>query len=153
MSNQKSDDNKKSMQRIGIECLGFNVRKTARVLAKAFDETLAPCGLKNTQFSILVGLHVRGPVNVQAFSDILKMDRTTLTRNLGPLERQGLIRITTGSDRRSRSIALTEAGEKLLQQAVPLWQHLQQRLVDGLGNDQADQLRKTLRELSKVASE
>jgi DNA-binding MarR family transcriptional regulator len=152
MSNQKSDDNKKSMQRIGIECLGFNVRKTARVLAKAFDETLAPCGLKNTQFSILVGLHVRGPVNVQAFSNLLKMDRTTLTRNLGPLERQGLIRINTGSDRRSRSIALTDAGEELLQQAVPLWQELQKRLVDGLGNDQADQLRKTLRNLTRVVS-
>lgn len=151
MSSQDSD-NKKAMRRIGLECLGFNVRKAARVLAKAFDEALAPCGLKNTQFSMLVGLHVRGPVNVQAFSDLLKMDRTTLTRNLGPLERQGLICITPGSDRRSRTIALTDAGEKLLQQAVPLWQQLQQRLVDGLGDDQARQLRKTLRDLTKVAS-
>jgi len=152
MSSQKTADNEKSMQRIGLECLGFNVRKTARVLAKAFDEALAPCGLKNTQFSILVGLHVRGPVNVQAFSDLLKMDRSTLTRNLGPLERQGLICITTGSDRRSRTITLTDVGEELVQQAVPLWQQLQQRLVNGLGSDQADQLRKTLRALTKVAS-
>jgi DNA-binding MarR family transcriptional regulator len=152
MSSKKSADNNKSMQRIGLECLGFNVRKTARVLAKAFDEALLPCGLKNTQFSILVGLHVRGPVNVQTFSNLLKMDRSTLTRNLGPLERKGLIRLTTGSDRRSRSIALTDAGEELLQQAVPLWQQLQKRLVDGLGNDQADQLRTTLRNLTRVAS-
>lgn len=140
------------MQRIGLECLGFNVRKTARVLAKAYDEALAPCGLKNTQFSMLVGLQVRGPVSIQAFSDLLKMDRTTLTRNLGPLERQGLILIATGSDRRSRTIALTDAGEALLQTAVPLWEQMQKRLVDGLGNDQAEQLRNTLRELTKVAS-
>lgn len=136
---------------IGRDCLAFNVRKTARILAKAYDEALAPCSLKSTQYSILVGIRVRGPLPMQEFANLMKMDRTTLTRNLKPLERRGLLRLSSGSDRRSRSIAITADGEKLLTEAIPLWQGVQERLVSALGSEAADKFRQGLTALTEIA--
>ena len=61
------------------------------------------------------------------------MDRTTLTRNLKPLERRGLLSITPGSDQRTREVALTNRGHSLLAQAIPLWEDAQSRVLENLG--------------------
>jgi DNA-binding MarR family transcriptional regulator len=135
---------------IGRDCLAFNVRKAARILARAYDEALSPCSLKSTQYSILVGIHVRGAVAMQEFADLMKMDRTTLTRNLKPLERRGLLSLSTGRDRRSRSIALTPEGEKLLRKAIPLWEGVQNNLVSALGFEATERFYQGLATLSKI---
>ena len=136
---------------MGSECLGFNVRKTARILARAFDEAFAPCGLKNTQVPILVTLHTAGPLQVGALAEQLDLDRTTLPRNLGPLERRGLVRVEQGADRRTRTIRITDAGETVLRDAIPLWRILQERLVAALGPERASRLREDLRDLAQAA--
>jgi DNA-binding MarR family transcriptional regulator len=136
---------------IGAECMGYNVRKTARLLAKAYDDALAPCSLKSTQFSVLVGLHAKGPLGMKELADILKMDRTTLTRNLKPLERRRLVRVQVGNDLRQRAITLTEEGVKLLADAIPLWRRVQRRLVSLLGEGEAAQLLSALHSLDKIA--
>lgn len=136
---------------IGSECLGFNVRKTARILAKAYDDALAPCGLKGTQFSVLAGLRSQGPLAMNELAALLKMDRTTLTRNLKPLERRGLVQGQSGNDRRQRATALTEEGTKLLAEAIPHWIRVQSRLVSLMGESEAEQLRASLRTLDRIA--
>ena len=136
---------------IGRECLGFNVRKTARALANAYDEALSLCGLKNTQFTILAGLHVTGPITINEFSKTLSLDRTTLTRNLVPLERQELLEIHKGPDRRTKTVSLTVSGEERLQQAIPLWQKKQEQLVARIGEENSEELRSSLSQLTKAA--
>lgn len=136
---------------IGLECLVFNVRKTARILARAYDEALAPLALKSTQFSMLVGLSARGPLAMKEFAELLKMERTTLTRNLRPLERRGLVAVRRGADRRSRLLELTDQGRKTLAEAIPHWEGLQRRLTAEMGSAEASALRKRLHALSKLA--
>ena len=73
------------------------------------------------------------------------MDRTTLTRNMKPLEKQGFIRITSGKeDRREREVTLTLAGQEILSEALPLWKTVQQSVVQFLGKSRVTRLIKDL---------
>jgi DNA-binding MarR family transcriptional regulator len=77
------------------------------------------------------------------------MDRTTLARNLGPLERQGLISITVGKDRREKKVGLTPTGQKVLEEALNLWEEVQNRMIEKLGEDR---FRRLLKDLSVLHS-
>ena len=103
------------------DCLCFNLRKTMRAVSRLYDASLAPLGLKNTQFSLLAVLDGIGPSTVSNLAEYMVMERTTLTRNLRPLERDGLLSLAAGADRRQRVAKLTPAGRKLLAKALPLW--------------------------------
>jgi len=117
------------------DCACFNIRKSARVLTQHFDEIMHPCDLRATQFSILVVVSHLDAVTVSDLAGYLVMDRTTLTRNLRPLEKRGLINILPGKDRRTRLISLTHKGHKEFQRAIPLWEKAQISVLHYLGND------------------
>src|ERR687883_525561 len=103
-------------------CLCLHVQRAARTLARRFDEALRPVGLTSGQFSLLMSLNRPEPPTIGSVAALLAMDRTTLTANLKPLERRGLVRVTVDpSDRRSRRLVLTSAGRALLASAVPIW--------------------------------
>jgi DNA-binding MarR family transcriptional regulator len=119
---------------IAQNCACFNVRKAARAVTQFYDSTLKPSGLRATQFTLLVALSRRGKIGVTELADKLVMERTTLTRNLKPLQKQGLIEIAAGSDRRTRTIFITETGQKKLAAATPYWQQAQEVIAEGLGN-------------------
>src|SRR5215470_18702715 len=74
-------------------CNCLAVRSAARHVTQLYDQFLAPIGLRITQFSILAKLKRRGPLTINALADVMAMDRTTLGRNIQPLERDGLIAI------------------------------------------------------------
>jgi DNA-binding MarR family transcriptional regulator len=96
------------------ECNCFAVRAAARRVTQFYDQFLAPTGLRTTQFSVLAKLKWLGPLTINTLARDMVMDRTTLGRNILPLERDGLIRIEgTASDRRAKELHLTKAGEKL----------------------------------------
>src|SRR5206468_64193 len=100
-------------------CVCLAVRQAARHVTQFYDQFLAPSGLRTTQFSILAMLRRLGPITINALAADLVMDRTTLGRNILPLEREGLITVTKGtSDRRSKELRLTEAGRERLRHAV-----------------------------------
>src|SRR5580692_3548468 len=100
-------------------CLCLHVQRAARVLARRFDEALRPFELTNGQFSLMMSLNRPEPPPMAAVASLLAMDRTTLTAALKPLERRGLVKVSPGpGDRRSRLIALTTQGERLLARAV-----------------------------------
>jgi DNA-binding MarR family transcriptional regulator len=103
---------------------------------------MAPTGLRSTQFSILMVLKRIGPMTINALSAKLVMDRTTLGRNILPLEREGLVTIKkTPSDRRSKEVCLTEAGTERLRAAIEKWDDAQARFEASFGAERASELR------------
>jgi DNA-binding MarR family transcriptional regulator len=126
-------------------CVCFHLRKTARTVTQFYDRMLAPSGLRATQFTLLQVVHRVGALPFTVLAEGLGMDRTTLTRNLRPLERDGLVRTGTGpDDRRVRVVTLTPRGEKKLAEAEPLWARAHQRMTGGLGSATWQSLRRDL---------
>lgn len=121
-------------------CACSNLRKTARAVTQVYDESLRALGLRASQFALLTAVRLLGPVTVNNLAEAAIMDRTTLTRNLKPLEKQRLIRIEPGNDRRMREVSLTPQGESLLARAVPLWREAQCRMADNMGAERLDGL-------------
>jgi DNA-binding MarR family transcriptional regulator len=107
-------------------CLCLHVQRAARVVARRFDDALRPLGLTNGQFSLMVSLNRPQPASMNAVAALLAVDRTTLTANLKPLERRGLLKVSVdNNDRRNRTITLTAKGRKLLKTAYPIWEQTQ----------------------------
>ncbi|WP_430398069.1 MarR family winged helix-turn-helix transcriptional regulator [Ferrovibrio sp.] len=103
-------------------CLCLHVQRAARAVARRFDEALRPLDLTNGQFSLLMSLNRPEPPGMAPVAELLAMDRTTLTANLKPLERRGLLRVEVDADdRRQRRLILTDAGRALLAAAMPIW--------------------------------
>lgn len=103
-------------------CLCLAAQRAARTLARRFDEALRPAGLTSGQFSLLTSLNRAEPPSVGEVAEVLGMDRTTLTANLKPLERRGLVKTQVDpEDRRSRQVVLTGAGLQTLEIATPIW--------------------------------
>ena len=91
------------------------------------------------------------PLTLTRLAHTMAMDRTTLTRNLRPLERGGLVTIASGHDRRERQIAITARGQQLLAKALPLWEHLQVRVAEAFGMERLQQLFRELSDLRTVS--
>ena len=120
------------------ECNCFAVRSAARHVTQFYDQFLAPVGLRTTQFSILVRLKRMGPLTINTLANEMATDRTTLGRNILPLERDGLIRIEpAASDRRAKELHLTKAGEKRVQAGIKAWSQAQKRFETKLGSERA----------------
>jgi DNA-binding MarR family transcriptional regulator len=127
------------------ECNCFAVRSAARHVTQFYDQFLAPLGMRTTQFSILAKIKWRGPLTINELAKIMVMDRTTLGRNIQPLERDGLIRIeAVASDRRAKELHLTGTGEKRLQAALKAWIQAQTQFEAGVGAKRAAELRALL---------
>ena len=128
-------------------CLCLHVQRAARTLARCFDQALRPLGLTNGQFSLMMSLNRPEAPSLGSVSTLLAMDRTTLTANLKPLERRGLVAVSVDpEDRRGRRLALTPAGRALLAAAIPIWQEAH-AAVDRRVSD-PDRLRADLQALS-----
>ena len=103
-------------------CLCLAAQSAARTLARLFDEALRPVGITSGQFSLLMSLNSPEPPTLGAISSVLAMDRTTLTANLKPLERRGLVTsIVDAGDRRVRRLSLSKSGRATLRAALPIW--------------------------------
>ncbi|WNZ65245.1 MarR family winged helix-turn-helix transcriptional regulator [Myxococcus sp. MxC21-1] len=130
-------------------CLCLVVQQAARALARRFDEALRPVGLTHGQFSLLMSLNRPQPPSIGPVAELLAMDRTTLTANLKPLERRGLVKTTVDpADRRGRLLTLTDAGLQLLQSALPHWERMNEETERLLAQTDVDALRAGLRALS-----
>ncbi len=126
-------------------CNCLAVRQAARHITQYYDQFLAPVGLRTTQFSILARLKRRGPLTINALARDMVMDRTTLGRNVLPLEREGLIVIVKGStDRRSKEVRLTELGAERLRAAIDRWGQAQAGFETAFGSSRACELRHLL---------
>ncbi len=115
-------------------CACFNLRKASRAVTQYFEAALEPSGLKATQFSLLMVIQGLGTASLGRLAGALVMDRTTLTRNLRPLEKMNLVRIRTGADPRVREVSLTAAGKHKVEQGRCLWKPAQAKLTRGMGD-------------------
>lgn len=115
-----------SAQEMSRQCRCLAAQRQARKLARTYDAALKPVQLTSGQFSILASLNQPEPVPLTRLADILGLERTTLTRNLGALERGGFVASRADeSDRRVRQLALTVSGRAKLAAAMPLWRAAQ----------------------------
>jgi DNA-binding MarR family transcriptional regulator len=133
-----------------LACACASVRRTGRALAQVYDAILAPSGLRNTQFALLSRLDQETPVGMGDLADLLAMDRTTLTRALAPLERQGWVVVEAGADRRTRQVRLTASGAATREAARPLWQQAQAHVTGQFGEERLAALRQELAELTAL---
>lgn len=132
-------------------CACLNLRMAARALTHMYDGHLQEAGLRATQFSILSAVGLKGGLTISRLASLLVMDRTTLTRNLRPLEREGLIEIGRGQDRRTKALKLTAKGRERLAGALPLWQAAQRRFLDRFGAENWRALRQMLAAITAFA--
>jgi DNA-binding MarR family transcriptional regulator len=109
-------------------CICYNLQRAARYYARRHDEALRPAGLTNGQFAAMMMMMRPQAPTITALAGEMAMDRTTLTALIKPLERRRLVKATVDiEDRRQRRLALTAEGRRVLEQALPLWQSVQQQ--------------------------
>lgn len=130
-------------------CMGLHVRRAARAVGRRFDDALRPLGITGGQFSLLMSLNRPVPPTIGEAAAPLGMDRTTLTANLKPLQRDGLVEVAVDEqDKRGRRLRLTADGRTMLRRAVPVWQRTNAEIEALLGDIDADAVRAALRALS-----
>ena len=135
--------------RVRDTCFCLHLQRAARAMARHFDELMRPAGLTSGQFSILMSLNRPAPPTIGNVAELLAMDRTTLTANLKPLERRGLVGIRVdAADRRNRRLVLTAAGRRHLIAALPAWENGHATIEPILAGANADRLRADLRSLA-----
>ena len=123
-------------------CLCLHAQRAARALARRFDQALARFDITSGQFSLLMSLNRPEPPTIGSVAGLLAMDRTTLTANLKPLERRGLLTVNIDpGDRRSRRLALTSVGMALLARALPVWTETHAEIEANLPEGDGDALR------------
>ena len=125
-------------------CTGFNLKRATRVVQNLFDEAFKPVGLEGTQYTVLSHIYIFEPISLSKLADLMDVDRTTLARNLGPLEKRGLVEIKPGSDRRAKLINITDNGKELLSDALPIWKETQEKIKNSLGFENWDSMMSNL---------
>ncbi len=107
------------------QCVCTAARRRSRDLTRAFEKAMRGSGVRGTQFTLLATLVQTGPIPTTRLADFQGLERTTLTRNLALLVRDGLVQIHEGEDRRVRKVAITPAGEEAARRAYPYWKTAQ----------------------------
>ncbi|QDR81649.1 MarR family winged helix-turn-helix transcriptional regulator [Sporomusa termitida] len=131
-------------------CLCLNIRRASRAVTEFYEQILGPSGLKVTQYSLLRYLEHVEPVTISELAKIMRIDRTTLNRNLKPLTEAGLITVNTGTDPRSRHISLTAAGKSAVNIATGLWDEAQAALRQYLGEPEVEQFNHLIAKLEAL---
>jgi len=142
-----------SIEEIATLCACRSIRHAARAVTQLYDHLLAPTGLRATQLTLLVALERAGPVPFTRLAEVLGMDRTTLTRNTRPLQRDGLLVQRPGADRRVKLMQISDAGRRALAAAIPLWATAQRQITEGLGPGKWDAIRRDLQRIASLAVE
>ena len=131
-------------------CVCTTARMASRVLSRLYDDALRPFGLRTTQLSILSRLEDEGPLGLTQLAARLALERSTLTRDLAPLERRGLVRVAPGADRRHRVAELTADGRASLEVAWPAWRAAQDDVRVRAGVDRVERALADLRVLAAL---
>jgi DNA-binding MarR family transcriptional regulator len=135
----------------GTPCNNLALRQAARHVSQLYDRYMAEAGLRGTQFSILSKLSRLGPMPIGKLAEAMVMERTALSRAIGPLERDGLLTVGEGSNKRTRRVALTAAGAAKLKAAQVHWRRAQKAFETAFGAANAEALRASLRRVIDVA--
>ncbi len=136
-----------------LPCHCLALRRASRTATSFYDTALAPAGLTVAQFAMLRQLQALGRVSISRAAQAMQLDRTTLGRNLGPLERGGMVRIVVGeTDGRQRMIEVSDRGEQAVRQAIPAWKSAQAAISGRLNPGRLALLHELLAEFESIAS-
>ncbi len=127
-------------------CTNLKLKQASRLVARHYEGFLAPTGMRGTQYSLLTGVVKMGPLRLGDLATAMRLDASTLSRNLQPLLDKGLVELHTGSDARSRSVQATPAGSALRQEAQKAWKRAQLALNHKLDPERVAQLHALLDE-------
>lgn len=134
------------MSTLDIPCYAFTARHASRHLSQFYERMIVGSGIHAQQFTILAIINSKEPLTISELAEEMAMDRTTLTRSLSPLERDGYILVSSEkTDRRSKIITLTTYGNKQLDMAVKMWRKAQAEFESRFGVERAANLREELR--------
>lgn len=138
---------------IGRTCACGTLRRASRLTTQIYDKFLQPSGLKITQFIMLMSVKILGPITITKLANKLLMDRTTCTRNLKSLQEKNLIIFEQSEDKRMKKIVLTDQGNEIIEQAIPLWEKAQNFLLNKVGENQMASLVKDLSRMVSIVRE
>jgi len=117
----------------GENCVCFNLRWVTRAVTQFYDAEMRRHGIRPTQGSILGSLNSKESWNMAELSDWLGMERTTLVRNLRPLQRDGFVTVAGGGRGNRVELSLTAKGRKKVEEGLPTWRSTQRKVVETLG--------------------
>jgi DNA-binding MarR family transcriptional regulator len=125
-------------------CTNLKLRQLSRVVTRHYDRFVAGVGLKNTQYSLLSHIVLLGPLRPTDLARHMRVDASTLTRNLQPLIAQGWVHQHAGEDARSRLIEASEAGRAKRAEGQRAWKQAQLELNRRLGSERVVELHRLL---------
>ena len=154
METDTNNNERTRLAHLAATCACRNLRRASRAVTNHYDALVkAQTGLRITQVTMLVVVYLAGPQTINDMADKLDLDRTTLTRNLKPLEQEGLLSVAAGADRRTRVVTLSAHGAQKLLQVLPLWEEAQTRMVEGIGQEQFSDWIAQLSEVTSLAQD
>ena len=130
-----SDKSSQVAEMIACRCIAGRMRLVNRVVTGLYDHALRPLGVKASQFNILVVTGKRGLTRPAEVCEILRLDASTLSRNVERMLAQGWLEVVPAEDARTQPFRLTAKGKRLLEQAAPAWKKAQQEAEELLGAD------------------
>ncbi|HWB34696.1 MAG TPA: MarR family winged helix-turn-helix transcriptional regulator [Rugosimonospora sp.] len=135
------------MKPVESDCVCTSLRMATRAVNRLYDRALSGVGLRVTGYSIMSRLSKEGPLTISELAGRLAMERSTCSREVGPLVEAGLVEAMTGTDRRSRVLRLTDRGVRKHAEAYPLWEEVQRKVADEFGDAEVTDLLARLRRL------
>lgn len=149
---KKQDFNTILKQGMSVDaCTCGELRRAARAVTLLYDKAFESSGLLSTQLGALHTIYNSASITISKLAGELDMDRTTLTRNLSVLERRGLINISSGKDHRTRIITITSKGTNSITNAIPLWNEIQLKVKQQMGEKAWHELIQSLSQFMKIA--
>lgn len=128
---------------MATECPAMRARQASRVLGKIFDDALRPLGLQVSQLPLLCAAAIAGEAgaSITALARGIVIDPTTLTRNIRPLEKAGLLRVARSpQDKRTRMVILTRSGERMIERTFPAWQRALKEANTAFGHERIGEM-------------
>lgn len=116
-------------------CYCLNTRRASHAVTQFYDNVVRPCGLTITQLGLLRHVEMVEQTTISELAKMMRIDRTTLNRNMKPLEDAELIVVKPGKDSRTREIMLTDAGKAAVKYGLTLWEEAQVSLTEYLGEE------------------
>jgi DNA-binding MarR family transcriptional regulator len=134
-------------------CTCSELRRAARAVTLLYDNAFRSSGLLSTQLGVLHVIYKSDSIRISHLAKELGMDRTTLTRNLSVLQRQGFIKISSGKDNRTKIVTITNKGRTTIAKAIPLWNNVQNKVKEQMGETLWNELMINLSQFVKVADQ
>jgi DNA-binding MarR family transcriptional regulator len=142
-----------SIDLIVRDCIAVRMRLLNRVITNLYDDALRPLGLKTSQLNILTATAKLGLARPTEVCEILRLDTSTLSRNVERMRAKGWLEIVPDQDARAQPFRLTAQGRRLLEKAFPAWQHGQHRAVELLGREGVAWLDKAVKKTGGLEAE